>query len=194
MRESQAQAEAGLTSRKGNAGGNTPAFFFTKKAECGRISPEIQTNGNAASVSQLKRSRLKDLLILALTGLLIASLVIGIPALQKNDTTRSVYIQRIQAECDEAVRLTSTLSRNAGADSASILARIRSCLYSIRVISGLNMAQGDGELVSEDQVLTLQNMVDRYLNYLTTGMNTGEYQTTLQTGMEELQAEVSALK
>ena len=32
------------------------------------------------------------------------------------------------------------------------------------------------------------------LNYLTTGMNTGEYQTTLQTGMEELQAEVSALK
>ena len=153
-----------------------------------------QMNGNAASVSQLKRSRLKDLLILALTGLLIAALVIGVPLLQKNNTTRSVYIQRIQAECDEANRLTSTLSRNAGADSASILARIRSCLYSIRVISGLNMAQGYGELVSEDQVLTLQNMVDRYLNYLTTGMNTGEYQTTLQTGMEELQAEVSALK
>ena len=153
-----------------------------------------QMNGNAASVSQLKRSRLKDLLILALTGLLIAALVIGVPLLQKNNTTRSVYIQRIQAECDEANRLTSTLSRNAGADSASILARIRSCLYSIRVISGLNTAQGDGELVSEDQVLTLQNMVDRYLNYLTTGMNTGEYQTTLQTGMEELQAEVSALK
>ena len=153
-----------------------------------------QTNGTTATLSQMKRSRLKDLLILALTGLLIAALVIGVPLLQKNNTTRSVYIQRIQAECDEANRLTSTLSRNAGADSASILARIRSCLYSIRVISGLNMAQGDGELVSEDQVLTLQNMVDRYLNYLTTGMNTGEYQTTLQTGMEELQAEVSALK
>ena len=153
-----------------------------------------QTNGNAASVSQLKRSRLKDLLILALTGLLIASLVIGIPALQKNDATRSVYIQRIQAECDEAVRLTSTLSRNAGADSASILARIRSNLYSIRMISSLNIAQGGGELVSEDQVLTLQNTVDRYLNYLTTGMNTGEYQTTLQTGVEELQTEVSTLK
>ena len=153
-----------------------------------------QTNGNAASVSQLKRSRLKDLLILALTGLLIASLVIGIPALQKKDATRSVYIQRIQAECDEAVRLTSTLSRNAGADSASILARIRSNLYSIRMISSLNIAQGGGELVSEDQVLTLQNTVDRYLNYLTTGMNTGEYQTTLQTGMEELQAELSTLR
>ena len=153
-----------------------------------------QMNGNAASVSQLKRSRLKDLLILALTGLLIAALVIGVPLLQKNNTTRSVYIQRIQAECDEANRLTSTLSRNAGADSASILARIRSCLYSIRVISGLNMAQGDGELVSEDQVLTLQNMVDRYLNYLTTGMNTGEYQTTLQNALEELQGILATLK
>ena len=153
-----------------------------------------QANGNGASLTQMKRSRLKDLLILVLAGLLIVSLVIGVPLLQKTNSTRSAYSQRIQAECDEANRLTSTLSRNAGADSASILARIRSCLYSIRVISGLNMAQGDGELVSEDQVLTLQNMVDRYLNYLTTGMNTGEYQTTLQTGMEELQAEVSALK
>ena len=153
-----------------------------------------QANGNGASLTQMKRSRLKDLLILVLAGLLIASLVIGIPALQRGNGTRSIYIQRIQTECDEAIRQTSTLSRNAGADSASILARIRSNLYAIRMISGLNMAQGDGELVSEDQVLTLQNMVDRYLNYLTTGMNTGEYQTTLQTGMEELQAEVSALK
>ncbi len=153
-----------------------------------------QANGNAASVSQLKRSRLKDFLILVLTGLLIASLVIGIPLLQKSKTTRAVYIQRIQAECDEAARLSLTLSRNAGADSASILARIRSCLYSIRAISGLNVAQGDGELVSEDQVLTLQNTVDRYLNYLTTGMNTGEYQTTLQTALEALQEELSTLR
>ena len=153
-----------------------------------------QAGGNGASLSQLKRSRLKDLLILLLVGMLIAALVIGIPALRQNGETRSLYIQRIQAECDEAVRLTSTLSRNAGADSASILARIRSNLYSIRMISSLNIAQGGGDLVSEDQVLTLQNTVDRYLNYLTTGMNTGEYQTTLQTGMEELQAELSTLR
>lgn len=153
-----------------------------------------QANGNGASLTQMKRSRLKDLLILVLAGLLIASLVIGIPALQRGNGTRSIYIQRIQTECDEAIRQTSTLSRNAGADSASILARIRSNLYAIRMISGLNASQGGGELVSEDRILTLQNTVDRYLTYLTTGMDTGEYQTTLQTAMEELQEELSSLR
>ena len=153
-----------------------------------------QANGNGASLSQMKRSRLKDLLILLLVGMLIAALVIGIPALRQNSETRSLYIQRIQAECDEAIRQTATLSRNAGADSASILARIRSNLYAIRMISSLNASKFGGELVSEDRILTLQNTVDRFLTYLTTGMDTGEYQTTLQTAMEELQEELSALK
>ena len=153
-----------------------------------------QTNGTTATLSQMKRSRLKDLLILVLLGLLIAALVIGIQALQKDRNARSVYIRRIQTECDEAVRQVATLSRNAGADSASILSRIRSNLYAIRMISGLNASQGGGELVSEDRILTLQNTVDRYLTYLTTGMDTGEYQTTLQTAMEELQEELNALR
>ena len=153
-----------------------------------------QANGNGASLSQMKRSRLKDLLILLLVGMLIAALVIGIPALRQNSETRALYIQRIQTECDEAIRLTSTLSRNAGADSASILARIRSNLYAIRVISGLHASKFGGELVSEDRILTLQNTVDRYLTYLTTGMDTGEYQTTLQTSMEELQEELNLLR
>ena len=153
-----------------------------------------QANGNGASLSQMKRSRLKDLLILLLVGMLIAALVIGIPALRQSSETRTLYIQRIQTECDEAIRLTSTLSRNAGADSASILARIRSNLYAIRVISGLHASKFSGELVSEDRILTLQNTVDRYLTYLTTGMDTGEYQTTLQTSMEELQEELNLLR
>ena len=153
-----------------------------------------ERNGTNVSLSRMKRSRLKDLLILVLTALLIAALVIGIPLLQKNNGTRSIYIRRIQTECDEAVRQTSTLSRNAGADSAYMLARIRSCLYSIQTISSLNAAQGDGALVSEDQIMTLQNTVDRYLTYLTTGMDTGEYQTTLQIALEELQETVNTLK
>ena len=152
-----------------------------------------QANGNTASLSQLKRSRLKDLLILVLFGLLVASLVIGIPALQQGNSTRTTYIQKMQTECDEAVRQTSSLSRNAGADSASILARIRSNLYAIRTVSSLNAARSGEILVSEDRILTLQNTVDRYLTYLTTGMDTGEYQTTLQLALEELQTELNAL-
>ena len=153
-----------------------------------------QTNGNAGSPTLMKRNRLRDLLILVLAGLLTASLVIGIPAVQRNNGIRSTYIQRIQTECDEAIRQTATLSRNAGADSASILARIRSNLYAIRMVSDLSTSQGSGVLVSDDRILTLQNTVDRYLSYLTTGMDTGEYQTSLQTALEELQEELNALK
>ena len=42
--------------------------------------------------------------------------------------------------------------------------------------------------------MTLQNNVDRYLTYLTTGMDTGEYQTGLQTSLEELQETLNALQ
>ena len=152
-----------------------------------------QANGTGISMSQMKHSRIRDLVILVLAGLLVASLVLGIPAMLKQTDVRTLYIQRIQAECDDAIRLTSTLSRNAGADSASILARIRSSLYAIRMISNLNAAEGGGPLVEDERILTLQNTVDRYLTYLTTGMDTGEYQTGLQTSLEELQETLSGL-
>ena len=74
-----------------------------------------QANGNAASMGQMKRSRIKDLLILVLIGVLVAALVIGIPAVQKENGTRLSFIRRMQTECDEAVRQTASLSRNAGA-------------------------------------------------------------------------------
>ena len=153
-----------------------------------------QTNAGGVTMSQIKHNRIRDLLILVLAGLLIAALVLGIPAMQKQSNTRSLYIQRIQAECDEAIRQISLPSRNAGADSASQLARIRSNLYAIRMISNLNNAEGGGILVDDDRIMTLQNTVDRYLTYLTTGMDTGEYQTTLQTALEELRDELSTLK
>ena len=152
-----------------------------------------QANGNTVSPSQLKRERLKDLLILVLAGLLVAVSVIAFNTTRQQGSARSSYIQRVQSECDDALRQVATLSRNAGADSASILARIRSNLYSIRTVSSLNIAQGGGPLVNEDRILTLQNTVDRYLTYLTTGMDTGEYQTSLQIALEELQAELSML-
>ena len=69
-----------------------------------------QTNGNAGSPTLMKRNRLRDLLILVLAGLLTASLVIGIPAVQRNNGIRSTYIQRIQTECDEAIRQTAQVN------------------------------------------------------------------------------------
>ena len=152
-----------------------------------------QANGNTLSPSQLKQNRVRDLVILVLAGALIASLVIGVPAVTQRNNNRSIFIQRIRTECDEAVRQAAMLSRNAGADSASILARIRSNLYAIRVTNSVSNAQGTGSLVSDDRVLTLQNTVDQYLTYLTTGMDTGEYQTSLQNALEELQEILGSL-
>ena len=153
-----------------------------------------QTNAGGVSMTQMKGNRIRDLLILVLAGLLIAALALGVPAMLKQNDTRTLYIQRIQSECDDAIRLTSTLSRNAGADSASILARIRSNLYAIRMISSLNTSEGGGVLVDDEKIMTLTNTVDRYLTYLTTGMDTGEYQTGLQTSLEELQETLNALQ
>ena len=153
-----------------------------------------QANGNSVSMTQMKQSRVKDLLILVLTGLLIASLALGIPAMRRQSDNRLLYIRKIQAECDDAIRQTSALSRNAGADSAAILAKIRSSLYAIRMVSSLNASQGGGVLVEDDRLMTLQNTVDRYLTYLTTGMDTGEYQTSLQTALDELQETLNTLE
>ena len=103
-------------------------------------------------------------------------------------------MQRIQSECSEAIRQTSTLSRNAGADSAAILAKIRSNVYAIRVINALGNSSGFGFLVSEESVMTIQNLVDRYLSYITTGMDTGEYQTSLQNALSELQGTLNQIQ
>ena len=41
---------------------------------------------------------------------------------------------------------------------------------------------------------SIQSSIDNYLAFLTTGMDTGEYQTNLQNSLNELQVEISALE
>ena len=152
-----------------------------------------QTGDGAVSSSQRFRNRLKNLLIVLLVLALAALSVWAFPAVRERNGIRGSLIQRIQTECSEAIRQTSTLSRNAGADSAAILARIRSNVYAIRVANMLGNSSGFGYLVSEDTLMTIQNLVDRYLSYITTGMDTGEYQTNLQNTLTELQAAIDQL-
>ncbi len=141
----------------------------------------------AMPVTTMKRNRIKNAVLLLLVIALVALLIISIPALRNREETRSLYVRRIQSEIEDAVRQTSTLSRNAGADSAAILARVRSSLYAVRVLNNMNTAEGNALLIEEERLITLQNTVDRYLSFLTTGMDTGEYQTGLQNALAELQ-------
>lgn len=153
-----------------------------------------QTGDGTASMTQVTRNRIKNLLIFLLLIAVAVMLVIGLPMLRNRNDTRELYIQTIQSEVDEAARLTSGLSRNAGADSAAILARIRCNLYSARTVNTLSGSGGGTAFLGEERLTTLINTIDRYLSFLTTGMDTGEYQTSLQTALNELQEIVGALR
>jgi hypothetical protein len=146
-----------------------------------------QTGEGNANLSQVNRNRIRNVIVLLLVIALAVTLIITLPVMQNQSETRNLYIQKIQAEVDEALRQTATLSRNAGADSAAILSRIRSNIYAVRMLNTVNSASGGKPLLEDERLTTLQNMVDRYLTYLTTGMDTGEYQTALQVSLSELQ-------
>ena len=61
-------------------------------------------------------------------------------------------------------------------------------------MNNLSGADGNRQLLDDERMLTMQNMVDRHLQFLTTGMDTGEYTTSLQTSLAELQDIVANLE
>ena len=152
-----------------------------------------QMGDGSMPLSQVNRNRIKNIIILLLLIALIAVLVISVPVLTDRGETRALYIRRIQAECDDAARQTASLSRNAGADSAAILSKVRCNIYAIRTLNTMSASSGDRQFLEDERLLTLQNTVDRYLSFITTGMDTGEYQTSLQTALAELQEIVGTL-
>jgi len=154
-----------------------------------------QVNAPSMPVSQQRRNLVKNILILALLIAVAVLAVIAYPAVQSRTATRNLYIQRMQNEIATAVRLTTSLSRNAGASSAAILAQIRSNIYAIITINEMSIALegANGRLVPEEQLTSLQSSIDNYLTFLTTGMDTGEYQTNLQNTLEALQVQINLL-
>ena len=154
-----------------------------------------QVNEPSVSISQARRNRAKNILILILAAALIAVTVVAVPAVRKNSGAREVYIQRMQNDISNAVRLTTSLSRNAGASSAATLAQVRSCVYAVATANemSISMEGAAGRLVPEESLSSLLSFIDNYLAFLTTGMDTGEYQTSLQNTLEELQLQINAL-
>ena len=153
-----------------------------------------QMGDGSMPLSQVNQNRIKNILILLLMIALAVLLVISLPLIKSRENNRTNYIQQIQKECKEAYNETNALSRTAGADSAAILSRVRSNVHAIRAINSLSGSDGGRALLEDERVLTLQNMVDQYLQYLTTGMDTGGYTTNLQTALIELQDIVSVLE
>ena len=150
-------------------------------------------NGNM-SISQVNRNRIKNIVIVILLIALAALLVISLPKMRTQDEARSIYILQMQRECKEAVDATTTLSRTGGASSAADLSKIRCNIHSIRMINSLSASMGSRLLDDDNALVTLLNLVDRYQQgLLEGGTNTGEYTTTLQTGLLELQEKLANL-
>ncbi len=147
-----------------------------------------------ASHAQVNRNRIKNVIILLLIAALAAACILGIPAIRGRQDERALLIQRMQGECDEAIRQTVLLSRSAGADSTGILAKVRSSVYAIRQANALNSGFGNETLLQEEEILSIQESVDRYIAYLTQGMDTGEYQTNLQNALSALQEKINSLE
>ena len=154
-----------------------------------------QVNETSMPVSQVRRNRIKNIVILVLLAGIITVTVIALPAIQSRSGARGLYIQRMQNEIATAVRLTTSLSRNAGASSAAILAQIRSNVYAISTVNQMSIASegASGRLIPEEELTSLQSSIDNYLQFLTTGMDTGEYQTNLQNSLNTLQVQINAL-
>lgn len=155
-----------------------------------------QVNEVSMPVSQTRRNRVKNILILLLVAALAAMTAIALPAVRSRGSARSLIIQRMQSEINTATRLTSSLSRNGGASSAAILAQIRSNVYAISTANELSigMEGANGRLLQEEELTSLTSSIDNYLAFLTTGMDTGEYQTNLQNMLDALAIRVGSLE
>jgi hypothetical protein len=57
----------------------------------------------------------------------------------------------------------------------------------------IGMEGAQGRLLEETELSSLQGSIDNFLQYLTTGMDTGEYQTNLQNALDALQIRINAL-
>ena len=145
-----------------------------------------QVGDGGMPLSQINRNRIKNIIILLLLAGIAALLFIALPLMNSKENNRNQYIQQIRKECQDAYSDASTLSRTAGADSAATLSRVRSNIHTIRVVNDLSATDGNRALLEDERLLTMQNMVDRYLVFLTTGMDSAEYTTSLQTSLAEL--------
>ena len=141
----------------------------------------------------LMRERIRNILILVLV-LVIAGLgVIGGQALAYRREARGLFTATLQTECNEALSLSNSLSRTAGANSSATLGRIRANLHAMETANRFHQNLDGHALLPDETFSKLYAILDTYSSRLLTGMNTGDLQGELQTALEALQTQVAGL-
>ena len=147
-----------------------------------------RSGGMQSSGAPRMQERIRNIILLLLTVACILLAIFGGRAMSFQSDAHTTFIRRMQTECNDALSLTGSLSRTAGANSAETLGHIRSRLYAMDTINQLNVGlQGaGGYLVSNDIFVSLYGVLDDYSNKLITGMQTGDLQTQLTTDLTNL--------
>ena len=140
------------------------------------------------------RERLKSILLVVLAAALAAALIYGIPAMRYRSEADELYVARIQLECGNAISLTNSLSRTAGANSSVTLGRLRSCVYAMETINSLSVGLNgaSGWIIQEEWFTSLYSIIDAYATQLLTGMTTTEQQTSLYNALLTLSEQLDS--
>lgn len=153
-----------------------------------------RSEGMQPSAAPRLKERIRNAVLVLLTVACILLAIFGGRAMSFQSDAHTTFVRRMQTECNDALTLTSSLSRTAGANSSATLGRIRSHLYAMDTINQLNVGlNGGGYLVSNDVFTALYAVLDEYSDKLITGMQTGDLQTELTTSLTNLSVLVGEL-
>lgn len=147
-----------------------------------------RSEGMQSSGAPRMKERIRNIILLVLLVACVLLAVFGGRAMGFQAEAQTTFIRRMQTECNDALTLTGSLSRTAGANSAETIGHIRSHLYAMDTINQLNVGlQGPGGyLVSTEVFTSLYGVLDEYSDKLITGMQTGDLQTQLTTSLSDL--------
>lgn len=154
-----------------------------------KSSEVVQTGKN------LLFDRIRNVLMILLIAGIIAMAVYAGRAVSYQSDARELFVQTMQNEITEALSLSSSLSRTAGANSNTTLGRIRACVQTMDTVNQIqgNLEGGGRYFVPLETFSSLTAILDNYSSRLLTGLNTGDMQGELQTALENLQLLVSGL-
>ena len=151
-------------------------------------------SGGMQSSGNVMMNRIRNIVMLVLVLAVILLAVFGGRAMSYQAEAHTTFVRRVQTECNDALSMTSALSRTAGASSSATLGKIRSHVYAMDTINQLHMGLDGTYLVGNDVFTNLYAILDDYSNRLITGMVTGDQQTALTGALTDLAAVVSALE
>lgn len=152
------------------------------------------TAGSYVDQGRRPASPMKNVLIILLLVISIVLGVLGLPALKLRGDLKKDYIQVLRTECYDALTVTDKLSRTASASSGAMLARVRSDVHAMQVINDESDLGGfGGKLLSEETLSSLLLQIDSYLDFITTGMDTGDKQTNLSNELSALYDHIQTL-